>query len=344
MEDHYRELVTRCLSGLASAGEEAELKRLVASDPAHAAYYRRVREAWDVAGQLPEWHDPEQGLERVMRRAQGLETPVIPLRRTPAHHRRRRSSRTGPRWSALARVAAVLFAVAAAGAIWLVAGDAMMPQPAVQNYATGAGQRATLTLSDGSRILLGPESEVGVPSRFRRGVREVHLRGRALFEVAHDPRRPFHVHSSGVLTRVLGTRFVLRAYPGEEHVDVAVSEGRVAFRASEGAPEEDVILAGGQVGRFESGAARLVPGARVEALFDWTEGRLVFRDLPLHEVAQELGRWYGVEVRISDMELARRHVTLSFQDATLDEVLDALELSLGLRFDRQGRTATLYPQ
>jgi ferric-dicitrate binding protein FerR (iron transport regulator) len=72
------------------------------------------------------------------------------------------------------------------------------------------------------------------------------------------------------------------------------------------------------------------------------QGRLVFRERPLGEVARELERWYGVRFRIPDSQLATRRITLSFQDAPLEEVLEVITFSLGAKVEREGQTVTLH--
>ena len=51
-------------------------------------------------------------------------------------------------------------------------------------------------------------------------------RGEALFEVAHDPKRPFEVTANRVTSRAVGTKFSVRLYE-DERVETVVAEGRV---------------------------------------------------------------------------------------------------------------------
>ena len=76
-------------------------------------------------------------------------------------------------------------------------------------------------------------------------------------------------------------------------------------------------------------------------LLAWTEGRLVFRNTPLREVAVQLGRWYALDVRVNDPALGRLLFTGSFRNESVAEVLHSLELALDLRARRQGERVTL---
>ena len=70
----------------------------------------------------------------------------------------------------------------------------------------------------------------------------------------------------------------------------------------------------------------------------WTTGKLVFRDAAIDEVSADLKRWYGVELRVTDSALLRRHFTGSFTSEPATRVLDVVALALGARAERRGDT------
>jgi ferric-dicitrate binding protein FerR (iron transport regulator) len=85
-----------------------------------------------------------------------------------------------------------------------------------------------------------------------------------------------------------------------------------------------------------TGEVRLTRGVDVSTYTAWTGGRLVFNDTPLAQVAEELERWYGVEVRVTDSTLLSRHLTTAFESESLDEVLRVIGMSLDVRYVRKG--------
>lgn len=229
--------------------------------------------------------------------------------------------------------AAAALLVAGVAAFW---GARVLRAPELVSRATTVGQRATLRLGDGSEVLLGPETELRFPARFRGRSREVVLRGSAYFDVSRDERRPFIVRAAGTVTQVLGTRFIVRAYEGDADVEIAVAEGRVAVRRDSAPEMEAAVVTEGQLARVpETGAAEVVRDADIDALFGWTEGRVVFNDRPLAQVVRELERWYGRRIRIAEPAVGARRVTLSFEDASLDEILDVVVVSLELRVEQE---------
>ncbi|MFW0739587.1 FecR family protein [Flavobacterium sp. T12S277] len=83
-----------------------------------------------------------------------------------------------------------------------------------------------LCLSDGTRVWLNENSEIGYPVQFAKNERLVTLKGEAFFEVKRDPSRPFIITSGTIKTTVLGTSFNVKAYD-ENKPEVNVRTGKV---------------------------------------------------------------------------------------------------------------------
>ena len=71
---------------------------------------------------------------------------------------------------------------------------------AAHAYATAVGQRDSVRLPDGGRVVLGPASQLVVAAGYGERVREVELHGVAYFDVAHDPRHPFVVRAGATVS------------------------------------------------------------------------------------------------------------------------------------------------
>lgn len=137
------------------------------------------------------------------------------------------------------RAAALVAALVGGAMLWQNRATLFAPQAApLHELATGVGERMRITLADGTGIVLGPATRLWFPEHFG-AEREVRLEGEAVFDVATDSVRSFRVLTDAAVTRVLGTRFGVRAYPEDEYVEVVVAEGRVAV-----APAGNVAAAG----------------------------------------------------------------------------------------------------
>jgi transmembrane sensor len=214
--------------------------------------------------------------------------------------------------------------------------------PPVRTVATAAGQRAEITLNDGTTVTLGMKSQLRFPSDFGVGSREIELQGQAFFVVAHDSTHPFVVRTAGSRIVDIGTAFVVRAYQESEQVQVVVTDGAVTLQAGSAATDA-TLLVKGQMGRLVRGSAvPTVHAVDVSTYTAWLENRLSFENTPLPEVAAELARWHNVEVRLGDPSLSRETFTATFTAESFAETLRALTTVLGLRAERTNGTVVLY--
>lgn len=88
-----------------------------------------------------------------------------------------------------------------------------------------------LTLKDGTKVELYPNSQISFPKTVSTTKREVQLTGKAFFVVAEDKKRPFTVISDEVSTTALGTQFIVDAFKQHATIKVALFEGRVRINS-----------------------------------------------------------------------------------------------------------------
>jgi len=251
---------------------------------------------------------------------------------------------TPSRWRTVT-AGAVLAAAAVAGVMFTMrqSTTTVSTRPvsvAAQTYTTRVGQRDSVRLADGSRVLLGPDSRLTVPADFGTTSRAVDLYGDGYFDVRHDASMPFAVRVGAALIEDVGTTFMVESDAGGDATSVSVVTGSVRLRGGSSSPQDGVVLAAGDRGSIDSrGNVRAERQAVRDEDVAWTTGRLIFRDAPLTRVAGEIHRWYGVTLHVADSTLLDRHVTASFSGEPVDQVLRILGLTLGARVDRQGDSA-----
>ncbi len=239
-------------------------------------------------------------------------------------------------------------AIAAAGLLavglgsWLALGRKNEPAAvtASRMVATGVGVRDSLTLSDGTKVVLGPLSSVKVYAGYASASREVEVRGDAYFEVVHDSSKPFTVYAGNATIRDVGTKFAVASNDSGD-IGVSVKEGAVSL-AQGRSPEPAAVLNAGDQGTLDRGGKVVTRhGAVTDEDLAWLSGRLVFREAPLSEVASSMRRWYGIDLQIADPSLANRHITATFSGETPERVLEVLRLALGADIERHGDTAVV---
>ncbi len=191
---------------------------------------------------------------------------------------------------------------AAAAAVAAVVVAPQLSGPATNTYETAKGERRTLRLDDGSTVELNGGTRLTV--RFARDGRHVTLaQGQAVFDVAHDARRPFLVAAGDRTVRVVGTQFDVRRLAGK--LSVTVARGAVEVRPSEGLAGKAYRLHPGQrLDYIEGGDQSRVASAEPEEVLGWRTGRLVYRQQPLREVVEDLNQQFSTPIRIDDAELA----------------------------------------
>ena len=265
----------------------------------------------------------------------GPERAAGTFRPQPAEDRAAvRGASTGlARW---ARPLAVLGALLAA----TVGGEAWWARQSVLTEAA-AGTQRRVELDDGSSVVLNSGSRLtyarglGATLPWRASTRRVALDGEASFDVAHDAGRPFVVQTFNADVAVLGTRFNVRAWPGERAPEtrVALESGRVRVAARGARPGPAVVLAPGEATAVAAGRAAPATAVAVDRVAAWRGGGFAVERLPLGDVLAEVGRRFGTEVRVAGGVPVDLPVTLYYRDGvTAEDILHDLALAAGLRY------------
>jgi len=217
-------------------------------------------------------------------------------------------------------VAAALVAVVSLSSFNLL-GDA-------NRIETAAGEHRTVTLPDGSKIEINGASVVTLDDDRPRFARLE--QGEAMFQVVHRDDDPFVVEAGSAEIVDLGTAFnVVRR---NAQTSVAVSEGVVAYNPR----RENVRVAAGQGLDAADGAAPKVKNIEATNVGGWRTGLLVYNGTPLADVADDLRRTAGMEVRVAAeaRDVSFRGALVIAQDRART-IADLAALS-GTRATRQG--------
>jgi transmembrane sensor len=249
------------------------------------------------------------------------------------------SHRPVPRQPVMGRRAAIGFgAMAATAALAFVLAPELMGGE-TQTYSTAKGERRTVRLAEGSTIDLNGGTRLSI--KLGRDARYVTLsEGQAIFDVAHEARRPFFVAAGDRTVRVVGTQFDVRRLAGK--VSVTVARGAVEVRPADGAPGKAYRLHPGQRLEHQEGAAVVqVATAEPDEVLGWRTGRLVYRGQPLSEVVADLNQQFATPIRIEDPTLAATPIS---GDLVLDDqaaVIRRLALLVPISAVRSGPTLVL---
>lgn len=185
-----------------------------------------------------------------------------------------------------------------------------------------AGQRARVTLQDGTDVWLNAQSTMVYPSHFTGNERRVSISGEAYFDVAKDAHKPFIVSTSGVELKVLGTKFNVYCYPQSEVMQTSLIEGSVQVSKT-GQPNSSLILKPNQQVTIK-GNEMLVSTIKYPDLFLWKEGIYSFNDERLEDIMKKLELYYDVKILIKNEALKDIRYTCKFRQR--DGINDIMEI------------------
>jgi ferric-dicitrate binding protein FerR (iron transport regulator) len=324
------------ISGEASVRERREIEVWINADPIHAELLEELQDIWSTKENV-EWDVDGAWNTLSIELTDERETMLKLLDTTESEvpHKSYSFSRSGNKLWKLAIAASLALVVGVLASVYLLLEPSVVDEPpAMQQLIVEKGERSQFKLSDGTQVWLNSDSRLKVPSQFNGDVREVYLKGEAFFDVAPNSDKPFVIQAGESVTTVLGTEFNVRAYPNEEE-QVVVKEGKVTFGsrdAKEAAPE----LKKNKMGILSRNNELTVNEVSdLESYISWTEGKLIFKDTPLHEVAKKLERRYDVECTIEDPSLKGRTVTATFQEENITEILNIITLSVGISYEKR---------
>ncbi len=220
------------------------------------------------------------------------------------------------------------------------------------------GVQQIITLSDSSVAILEPYSTLKYPKEFRGKRRDVILDGEAFFDIERDSLHPFIIYANETITKVLGTSFTIKAFKGEDDVQVIVKSGKVEVFAKVSAED-----AGEKVKKMVLHADKetyiTVPNRKVEivpnqkAIFNIKKKQLLktiaakpiilaaadrsvssqkFDNVPVHEVFLSMQHAYGIKINYNKTQLKDCVITTALTDVPMLDKVSMICDVLSLRY------------
>lgn len=240
-------------------------------------------------------------------------------------------------WTAFQRIAAILIVplLLSFPVYFYLQSNKQLPVSSFAEIQCPLGVRTMFQLPDGSTGYLNSGSTLRYPVPFV-SKREVQLTGEAFFDVIRNTELPFHVYTPNLDIKVLGTTFNVIANDDESTEEVVLQDGEVDVSLQSGKqlavlkPNEQITLDTEK----QTFSKKTVEATQYTS---WKEGKLVFRNENMRQVAKRLSRWYNAEVVVDDRKLDDYAFHATFADEPLDEVLRLLSLTTPLVFQEEQR-------
>lgn len=215
------------------------------------------------------------------------------------------------------------------------------PKAQFATLSTPNGGQYQITLPDGTKVWLNAASSLRYPTEFKNKERKVELIGEAFFEVAHDPDLPFIVETNRQHVKVLGTTFNLYAYHTEKSIITTLVQGSVLLSYSDGSDllKTQQLLPGQQSVLHDNGMQ--VKKVEVDQYISWKDGTFMLSNADLSSFAQQIERWYDVEMIIYPSLQDVRLSGVFSRKANLSELLEAISENENIKFKLEGRRISM---
>lgn len=233
----------------------------------------------------------------------------------------------------LSKAAAVLFIPLLAAALYFYVN---------QNFSTGLltlstqkGEQTSVILPDGSKVWLNVDTKLSYPIDYGVKSRNLELEGEAYFEVEKNEELPFEVTSGNIITKALGTRFIISAYPESSEIKSSLIKGSVEVKYGE---VHEILKPGKQLVFHKN-----KPGITIKSFDEnfelaWKNNELVFRLTPFDNVITELEKWYDINIEYNPALFKSETLTVRFNKyETLEKVLRVIAKANRFNYTVEGK-------
>lgn len=196
------------------------------------------------------------------------------------------------------------------------------------------GSRTMVQLSDGSKVYLNYGSKLKYPQNFTGDTREVMLSGEGYFDVTHNPEKPFIVNTEKLKIKALGTIFNVQAYPAEGSISTTLVDGKVAIEQKEANGNNKTIgtmVPGQHVIYNVKTEDILSTKGKIDKFIAWKDGKIVFEDTPITQIADRLNKMFNVDIGVSN-DVKDYIYTVTLVDEPLFQILDLMALATPIRY------------
>ncbi len=302
-----KELLLKYIEGDCSDQETVDITNWLDSDHDNKREYLAMRKLYDITI----WQTPQ----------------VTQFKQKPKGKTFFRSLK--PVYFEIIKIAAILV-VAIIGSRYLFP-RSMAENPIVmQTLNVPAGQRAEITLEDGTKVWLNAKTILTFPNQFTGGTREVRLDGEGFFDVTSNKSKPFIVKTEKYDIKVWGTKFNLLAYSGPGIFETSLFEGSVEvlepgnYKGILIRPDERIYL--------DDNRLVVAPIAHISH-FLWKEGIISFDDESFPELVKRLELYFDLKVEVKNDKILSYRCTGKFRIKDgVEHILKVLQLSNKFRY------------
>jgi ferric-dicitrate binding protein FerR (iron transport regulator) len=355
----FWEILAKVKSGEATPEEQLELNQHMAIVPDDLELAKQIDAYWEIPisvksapsadRQQKAWHSIREKISR-------QNIPAI-IAGNPSKFKRM------VRYAAA--IAAILIAAVATLYLWNSVKTKTQPQKNI--VSTKNGSKSKIELPDGTQVWLNVGSRVNYDDNYGKGERELTLTGEAYFDVAHDEKSPFILHTGKMDIKVLGTAFNVKAYPGDGFTEASLIRGSIEVTFPDPPQEKLILKPNDKISILNKEKAVAEDTVRLQhtshterpaimissvqytpvdsAIIEtaWVNNNLIFRSKTFEELSRDIERWFNVTLEVSDTAILSKQFTGTFSNESITDALDALSLSYPFHYklNRNSNTVTI---
>lgn len=304
-------LILNYLEGKSTAQDMQQLESWISESVENKKYFRETKSIMLLSAKLP--LSSSKAFHRVIDQ---INPPSLPMMF----------------WQVFQRIAAILIIPLLISTLWFSIGKNMRsPQPISYNKVVSAfGTFSTLELPDGSKVWLNSGSILQYPEKFSGKNRTVYLVGEAFFEVHSDKSMPFLVSTPYFTVEATGTKFNVRTEKNHLTPSVTLVEGKVNIVNPKAKGKNSILaeMKPNQHLKYDTLTKQIaITTEDTYKHFAWKDGKLVFRNDNIIEVARRISLQYNVDIEIKGEKIKQYRYRATFVNEPLSELLRLLKMS-----------------
>ncbi|MFH1296505.1 MAG: FecR domain-containing protein [Bacteroidota bacterium] len=341
-DTYYPDLITRYLSGEASQEEITELSAWVQTDPANAILFDELRKTWFgvMADQVEQQADLDKEWESFVpnirhpvsgdfQSESGREPKVIQM------------VSSKPSWQVRLIRASLIAAIA------LVL---LIPSWFAYHYftrtkvvtVTATSEILDAILPDGSMISLNAHASLAYAEDFGKKHRNIELNGEGYFEVNMDSLLPFVISCGNSRVEVLGTSFYVDARQAAGNMEVILVDGSISVYFDKARSTGKTIIPGEKAELSQTNQRIVVSPNEDPNFLAWKTHHMIFLDDRLDMIINTLNKVYQTDITLANENLASCRLTATFDQQSLESVLNVILVTLDLQAENTPSGIILY--
>lgn len=351
--ERFIQLLSKKWAGLLTLPEKRELELLINSSEDKQLLYQIMEEFNQGDFDFNNQYSPSRVQDSLQRVNEKIDATQINSGRVHKVHQ----------WIKVASAAAAIIAIVFTSFFYLKNDTPKPAENMPRVIATKKGSKSSIVLPDGTKVWINSDTRLSYNEEAWVNGREVELFGEAYFDVVKNEKKPFVVHTNVMDIKVTGTAFNVRSYDTEKNSEATLIRGSVEVYLNKKDrqkitlnPNEKLVVQNSYVHQQTSSQANETSNQAAVQLLTihtdpadstsnetkWVKNTLVFDREAFEDILPVLERWYDVKITVKNNIISDRKFSGTFQNDSLEDVLESFRFSIGFNYTIQKNIVTIY--